>query len=116
VRGLAAAVSISFCGLQIPALLYCYRPTFLRIGDLLAVLWRPALASLAAGAADWALGAVLLAPLRALPRFFLQAIGYAVLYLAVWLMLPRGRKILADMLGTLRELRRGTGGPAGSSP
>jgi len=114
VRGLAAAVSIAFCGLQVPALLYCYRPTFLKIGDLLTVLWRPALAAVLAGAGGWAFGRLLLASLAPLPRFALQAIGYAVLYGLVWLALPRGRQILADMLRTLRELRGGGGDVPGA--
>jgi O-antigen/teichoic acid export membrane protein len=109
VRGLAAAVSIAFCGLQIPALLYCYRPTFLKIGDLLTVLWRPALAALLAGAGCWVLGMLLLKSITPLLRFALQAIGYGVLYGLVWLALPRGRQILADMVRTLRELRGGSG-------
>lgn len=109
-RGLAAAVSIVFCGLQVPALLYCFRPTFLKLGDLLTVLWRPALAAGLAGAGCWAIGALLLAALPPLSRFALQAAGYGVLYGMVWLALPRGRQILADMLRTLRELRGGAGG------
>jgi O-antigen/teichoic acid export membrane protein len=114
VRGLAAAVSIAFCGLQVPALLYCYRPTFLKLGDLLAVLWRPALAALLAGAGCWAFGRLLLAPLAPLARFALQAIGYGILYGLVWLAQPRGRQILADMLRTLRELRGGARGGHGA--
>jgi O-antigen/teichoic acid export membrane protein len=116
VRGLAAAVSIAFCGLQYPALLYCFRPTFLKIGDLLTVLWRPALASLAAGAACWACGVLLLARLGPLSRFVLQALGYGIFYGLAWLVIPRGRQILMDMLGTLRELRRGTGEPGARHP
>lgn len=112
VRGLAAAVSIAFCGLQVPALLYCYRPTFLKLGDLTTVLWRPALAAFLAGAGCGALGKLLLAPLAPLPRFVLLAIGYGILYGLVWLVLPRGRQILADMWHTLRELRGGAAPPS----
>jgi O-antigen/teichoic acid export membrane protein len=114
VRGLAAAVSIAFCGLQYPALLYCFRPTFLRIRDLLVVLWRPAVASLAAGAACGALSAFFLAPFGPVARFVVQVISYGAVYGMAWLGLPSGGRILADMLRTLRELR--TGGTGSNAP
>jgi O-antigen/teichoic acid export membrane protein len=108
VRGLAAAVSIVFCALQYPALRYCLRPTFLRMGDLLGVLWRPALASVAAGAGCWLLGRWLLGGQTPLARFALQGVAYLGLYGLCWLGLPRGRRSLQDMVDSLRELRRST--------
>ena len=105
--GMAIAVSASYCALFYPGLLYCFRPTFLRVGDLLVALWRPALASLAAGVGCWLFGRAVLMTHPALLRFTLQGITYAALYALFWVALPHGKQSLIEMRGTLRELRRG---------
>ena len=50
-RGVAAAFSISVCVLRWPTLVYCFKATPLRMGDLGRAIWLPTLTSIGAGAA-----------------------------------------------------------------
>ena len=103
--GIATAYSITRVGLRYPAILFCYRGTFLEIGKLNSVLWRPAVASLTAGIALF--GANQLwqyEPQQAISLLF-DAITYAILYLGIWCILPQGRQTLGEMLQVLEVFR-----------
>jgi len=107
IHGIAAAYSLSVCILRFPGIAFCYRFSHLSMRDLLAVLWRPALASVVAGGLLFPAKSRL-AVAHALPlELALEAALYGILYLGVWLTLPGGRSILAGMFRLARDLRRG---------
>jgi PST family polysaccharide transporter len=111
--GVAATFSISRCVLILPSVAYCFRFAPVKVADLLGVLWRPLLASVAAGAGTIAVsGLVNLGgslPLQLALRLALYLLTFGSLYILIWLVLPGGRQIVRDTLALVRELRAGTG-------
>lgn len=102
--GVAAAASIIYTALRVPALLYCFRGTPVRLGDIGAVLWRPLLAAgVAAGAVllvrpHWPIANSLFTVLARDGLLFTAA------YALGWLLVPGWRQFLR------RELRRPAAG------
>ena len=110
--GVAVGFTIAICSLQPLAIVFCSKGSRLRVRDLLAPFWRPAVSSLAA--------AVLLVALQSRlpdgPPPMELAVGLAVfapLYLVWWIALPGGIKAAGDVLRLLGKLRRPS--PAGRS-
>jgi O-antigen/teichoic acid export membrane protein len=96
--GVAAAFSIAVVILRLPGLAYCFKGTPLRVAPFLAVIGRPAAASVVAGGLLY-LGRLALFPHAPLAgRLLLDATTFAVVYPAVWLLLPGGRRILKDIM------------------
>ncbi|HXS31523.1 MAG TPA: oligosaccharide flippase family protein, partial [Steroidobacteraceae bacterium] len=98
--GVAIAASAAYAAMRIPALLYCFRGTPLRLRDLGAILWRPLLATAVAGG-------VLLSARRgwgtAGPAYLIvlrDALVFAGSYALGWLLVPGWKSFLAH------ELRR----------
>jgi len=102
--GVAAAFSITTVVLRYPSILYCFRSTFMTVGDLLGALWRPAVASIVAAA--------ILFPAKYLKtnavigsNLLLDLVVYALLYTLLWCLLPNGIQTLREMLTLLKEIR-----------
>ncbi|MFV2070967.1 MAG: lipopolysaccharide biosynthesis protein, partial [Pirellulales bacterium] len=113
IRGIAAAYSFSVCVLKIPGIMFCFRFSSLKVRDLFNVLWRPAFASTVAGGLLFAALSATTSIAPATPLLLEVAISgilYGILYLAVWLALPRGRSILLGMRHLAKDLRRGPEG------
>jgi O-antigen/teichoic acid export membrane protein len=104
--GVAAAYSIAVCAMRYPSIVYCFSKSHLKVGDLMGILWKPALASMVAGAAVF----------YANRQFHLVnniAIGliidfsiYGLVYILCWAVLPRGRQTMLEMLMLVKDLRR----------
>jgi O-antigen/teichoic acid export membrane protein len=116
--GVAAAFSVVFCGLTMgpPSIAYCFRRSPLRPADLWSALWRPAAAALSAGLLLFAVEVFLPGQAahaaqgthRPLIRAcLLDAALYGLFYVGVWLLLPGGRRFLADVAGLVNDLRAG---------
>lgn len=94
--GFSAATAIAWTA----GLVYCLQPLSVTIADFLSVLWRPALAAAIAAAVTIGVGAggffgsavLLLAA---------QTIAFTAAYAACWLLLPRGRATVKEMLSHL---------------
>jgi len=100
--GIAAAFSVAVAALRIPALYYCCRDTPLRVADSLGGLWRPSVASLAAGVSAFMVRFVL-GPTTG--RWVVVAILGAVftaVYVLAWMVIPGGRNA-ARLWRLLRE-------------
>ncbi len=100
-KGVAAAAGLTYALLRIPALLYCFQGTPVRLADVGGVLWRPLLASVVAGA-----GVLLVRTFSSdgLPSFFVLLRDGLVLltgYSCGWMLVPGWRRFLKH------ELRRG---------
>jgi len=104
VMGVAASVSITFCMLRYPGILYCFQGTPLTASDLGAVLWRPAAASTIAGGALFGVMQLMPNEMNPLLRFALDLVIFAAAYPLAWCLLPGGRAMLADMRRLAKEL------------
>lgn len=94
--GVAVAYSCWRSALVLPTLIYCCEDSPLRWTELAETAVRPALAALGA-----AVGLVMIErwlPLNAnsLINFLCDGVLYALLYVAVWVVLPNGRRILFE--------------------
>jgi PST family polysaccharide transporter len=102
--GVATALSVSTVALRLPAVLYLLRGSPISPVDLLAPLARPASASIAAGAILLALRASLSLQFGGAGVILVAAPVFALVYLALWLILPGGRRVMEELLASLGEL------------
>lgn len=105
--GVAAAYGFSRPILWVPRILYCYRRTPVKLSRLLSTLAYPATASLLAAACLMYAEQLSILPsqLSLILSLPLDCLLYALFYLVIWSLLPRGRKILWGMLQMLKEFR-----------
>jgi O-antigen/teichoic acid export membrane protein len=105
-EGVAVAFSVAQCGLRYAGLAYCYRTNFLDFRDLRAAIWRPSMASIAAGGLVLALFASGVVPSQgALATLTAKLPAYGFAYLLVWVCTPGGRRTLASLLALSAQLR-----------
>ncbi|UCG53776.1 MAG: lipopolysaccharide biosynthesis protein [Candidatus Latescibacterota bacterium] len=109
--GVAAAFSVTLVVLRFPSVVYCFRRSHLELSDLGVALWRPAMASLAAGGALFGLNTMFEIPVPVGVGLALDFVFYAGLYLLVWLLLPGGRQSIRDILEIARDLRQSQPNP-----
>jgi O-antigen/teichoic acid export membrane protein len=104
--GVAAAFSLSRPIIFLPAIIYCYKGTQLRLINLVSTLFQPALASF--GAAVTLIGInYLLTPDLNLPiNLLIDLLLYTLFYFAIWIVIPNGRSTLSDMLEMAKTLKR----------
>ncbi len=94
--GVALCISITMCALRLPGILYCFRGTFLSLGDVAAPLWRPGLAAVFATLVTGVYSC--LPPPRTLLlglELCLNVCVFAAVYLLAWCALPGGRARIA---------------------
>jgi O-antigen/teichoic acid export membrane protein len=102
-----AAFSIVYCGLTMgyPGFAYCFRGTPLRVADMSAAIWRPATASLSAGALLYPCLHVLHGHGPVVVTLALASILYAIAYVAVWIILPGGKDFIRNVFLMAGHLR-----------
>jgi O-antigen/teichoic acid export membrane protein len=103
--GVAIAASITFSFLRYPGIVYCYKSSPLTVPDLMGVLWRPTVASVAAAGLLWAINSLFVFPVHPIIEILIDAILYALFYVLCWCILPKGRQTLAEVLKLVKELR-----------
>jgi PST family polysaccharide transporter len=103
VTGVAIACTIVQCVLAYPAVRVCLLASPLRERDFWRGIWRPGLSAAAAGCGLWILHLGLLFPERLLFRVGTSALAFGLLYSVVWLVIPGGRKRLAETVALLRR-------------
>ncbi|MBN2492748.1 MAG: oligosaccharide flippase family protein, partial [Planctomycetes bacterium] len=96
--GVAAAFSIAVVLLRLPGVAYCFQGTPLRFLPFLRVIGRTAAAAIGAGALLYLARLVLVPEAPLAGRLALDAVTFAGVYPAVWLVLPGGRRVLGDMM------------------
>lgn len=112
--GIAIAFSVAMVVTRVAGTIYCFHGTFLRLPDLLTVIWRPALAAALAGGAAAVAERLLI---DSMPPLALLPVLIAILgcgYLLGWILIPGGRSRLVMMASISRYLRPGA--PPGDSP
>ncbi|MGV2829971.1 lipopolysaccharide biosynthesis protein [Myxosarcina sp. GI1(2024)] len=105
--GVAAAYGFSRPILWVPRILYCFQGTPIKFTKLLATLSYPAIASLGSAALLMCGEGLSILPekLSTILSLLLSCLLYILFYLVIWSILPRGRKILWEMLQMLREFK-----------
>lgn len=103
--GVATAYSISRVILRYPAILYCYKGSFLKINDLILAIWRPTVASLTAGIALYASNKVWQYSPNITLSLLIDTISYVIFYIGSWVVLPNGWQTLIEMISVLEVLR-----------
>jgi O-antigen/teichoic acid export membrane protein len=107
--GVALSFSIVLVVLRYPSIVYCFRRSHLRLSDLGIALWRPATASIAAGAFLYAVSRVFAFELPVAVSLSLDFVIYGIFYILIWIALPRGRRSVRDIVAIVRELKLGRG-------
>lgn len=102
--GLAISFSVTACVLRIPAILYCFRGTFLRLGDVVDATWRVGAASVFAAAAARPVAMRLGPEAPHIPKLLFIGAVFAVAYGLGWCLLPGGVGRLRAMLAMARHL------------
>lgn len=110
VRWGAVGVAAAYGALQ-PFLIgigtiYCYHGTHLRPIELLQALAKPAFSSLGAAALLMGVNHFIAPTLHPVLSLGLSVIFYGLLYLAIWIIIPGGRKTLFDLLKVIQDSNR----------
>lgn len=104
--GVAAAVSITICGLRYPGIVYCFKSSPLKVSDLTSVIWRPTLASTLAGVALFAVNRAISFGQNLGIGLAIDLCLYTAFYILVWSLLPNGWQTLRQILKLFKQLRR----------
>ncbi len=109
-KGVAAAWSVSYCALVVPAFWYAGRPIGLGVSFLIAAVWRYAAASLLAGAATAAIfrgtliGSSPAGVGAALKTIMITSSAFVSFYVGTVILLHWGCAPLRQLAGLLREV------------
>jgi O-antigen/teichoic acid export membrane protein len=104
VAGVAAACSAAACLTRYPTILYCFRTTPLRAGDLFRAVWQPAVASVLAGAAVYGMRTLWPMPSVHLSLAFAACVAaYGAAYVLIWQAFPQGREALGILTRAIRR-------------
>ncbi len=106
--GVASAFSITQCTIRIPMFLYCSSGTPVRLGDLTAAIWRPAVAAISAGLITMLLRNTLPWDVSLIERLLIDSAIFAVSYLLLTLALPGGRSSLSQAFELIQTARSKT--------
>lgn len=106
--GVAVACSVAACGTRYPNLVYCYQGSPLKVIDLVGVLWRPAVASVAAAVCLWALMRYSSFDLGVATLLLICFTSYTFTYVLIFLLLPGGKQHLVETALLVKDFRRGS--------
>lgn len=101
--GVAAGLSIAMVALRPFGLAYCYRGTFVTMGDFLRAIWRPTIASAVACGATLSVQPLVTVP----PPVMLILAGtfFSVIYAIIWIVMPGGLPTFRELIALRRDLR-----------
>jgi O-antigen/teichoic acid export membrane protein len=103
--GLAAGLAVVSTALIVPGVVYCCRRSSLTVADFATPSWRPLLAAAAGGAGVLCLRALGVEGWNPLATLALDAPVFVAASVGMWLILPRGRATLMELLRLANELR-----------
>src|SRR5215470_2657429 len=101
--GVSIALVVSTFVLFVPAIVYAGRPLGIGMSDLIAVVWRPLLASLLAAAVGFTLRFTLLTDMSAIVRSAALILAYLTTYLLIIVGLLRERMPMQVVLALARD-------------
>lgn len=106
VIGVAAGFSISRLIIQPLEIIYCYQGLPLKITDLLITLSMPSFTSVGAGILLWTLHFLVTINTTDSLAISIDIIFYSLFYVGLWLIFPKSRQTLKELLKLLKEFRR----------
>ncbi|TVP62559.1 MAG: lipopolysaccharide biosynthesis protein [Leptolyngbya sp. LCM1.Bin17] len=106
--GVAAAYGIIQPILLAIEVVYCYRGVHLKPIDLLKTLAKPAFASLGSAGLIILFNRLVAMPFPPLISLGLDVCLYGLLYIALWMIIPGGKKTLFDLLKVTQDFKRKT--------
>lgn len=106
ITGVAAAYGLSQPLLIVPTILYCYHGSPLKFADFISSIYKPAIASIGAAALLIWFNSSIGFNLNPLTSLAIDCILYGLLYLAIWMLLPNGRKTLLNMLQVVKSFKK----------
>lgn len=106
--GIAAAYGLSRIIIVIPAIVYCYRGTWLKLADFFAIIFLPTFGSIGAAIGVFILQRLFLREieLNTFASFSLDCLVYILFYGSIWCLIPQGRKRLRDILQIVVEYKK----------
>ncbi|NJR44760.1 MAG: lipopolysaccharide biosynthesis protein [Hyellaceae cyanobacterium CSU_1_1] len=106
--GIAAAYGLSRIIIVIPAIVYCYRGTWLKLTDFFAIIFLPTFGSIGAAIGVFILQRLFLREieLNTFASFSLDCLVYILFYGSIWCLIPQGRKRLRDILQIVVEYKK----------
>jgi PST family polysaccharide transporter len=102
--GVAAAFTAVTCALAWPGVAYAVRESPLSVDDVVRIVARPALASIAAAAVLQVVHRDLLPITNAIVRTGSAAVLFAAMFVVIWIVLPGGRAATREAIDALREM------------
>ncbi len=113
--GVALGFTGATCLLAYPSVAYCLKTSPLGLRDFLGVLWRPAVAAIAAAGALALARTLLPIPGALVPALALKLALFGGVYLALWAGLPGGWPLVVALLRS-SPLSRARGAPRPAAP
>lgn len=106
--GIAAAYGLSRIIIVVPAIIYCYRGTWLKLTDFVAIIFLPTFGSIGAAIGVFILQRLFLEEieLNAFASLSLDCLFYILFYSSIWFLIPQGRKRLHDILQIVVEYKK----------
>lgn len=106
--GIAAAYGFSRIIIVIPAIVYCYKGTWLKLTDFFAIIFLPTFGSIGAAIGVFILQRLFLREieLNTFASFSLDCLVYILFYGLIWCLIPQGRKRLRDILQIVVEYKK----------
>lgn len=107
--GVAAAYGLSRLMIVVPAIVYCYRGTWLKLTDFVSTIFLPTFGSISAAIAVWILKRFWLGQmeLNTLASLSLDCLFYTLFYGLVWISIPQGRKRCREIWQIVGEYQKG---------
>jgi len=103
--GVAMGYTVALCLLTYPSVVHCLKTSPLTLGDFLSAVWRPAVASLTAAFILFASRVSLPSFSNAIFELLVKLIVFGFAYLLLWIILPNGRMVTAEMVRNLKEIQ-----------
>jgi O-antigen/teichoic acid export membrane protein len=107
--GVAAAYGLSRLVIVVPAIVYCYRGTWLKLTDFGSTIFLPTFGSISAAIAVFILKRLWWSQieLNTLGSLSLDCLFYTLFYGLVWISIPQGRKRCREIWQIVREYKKG---------
>jgi len=102
--GVGIGVSVAMLLLRYPALRFGFKYSPVKMKDFVAVAWRPAFASLAAGAVAFGLNYLIIPDINVLMNLGVDVALFSTLFVICFALTPRGPRILRELIEIGKEM------------
>jgi len=103
--GIALAYGLSQPLFALPAIIYCYHGTILKLSDFTGTVYKPFLASIGAATVVIVFNHLPNIDLNIFTSLFIDCLIYSLSYLGIWMLMPNGKETLLDMLKSVKSAK-----------